>query len=106
MKLKKILVMAMAFAMLIPSFAFADDGPFIKDPTKLRDRPYEWKVYDKNGELVDENIVLIKIKIKLINARHVETYGVKMPDGKEFIKDYYNNIGGKVADDNYVISKG
>lgn len=106
MKFKKILVMAMAFAMLIPSFAFADDGPFIKDPTKLRDRPYEWKVYDKNGELVDENIVLIKIKIKLINARHVETHGVKMPDGKEFIKDYYNNIGGKVADDNYVISKG
>lgn len=98
--------MAMAFAMLIPSFAFADDGPFIKDPTKLRDRPYVWKVYDKNGELVDENIVLIKIKIKLINARHVETHGVKMPDGKEFIKDYYNNIGDKVADDNYVISKG
>lgn len=98
--------MAMAFAMLIPSLAFADDGPFIKDPTKLRDRPYQWKVYDKNGELVDENIVLIKIKIKLINARHVETHGVKMPDGKEFIKDYYNNIGGKVTDDNYVISKG
>lgn len=106
MGFKKILVMAMAFAMLIPSFAFADDGPFIKDPTRLRDRPYEWKVYDKNGELVDENIVLIKIKIKLINARHVETHGVKMPDGKEFIKDYYNNIGDKIADDNYVISKG
>ena len=35
MKLKKILVMAMAFAMLIPSFAFADDGPFIKDLSKL-----------------------------------------------------------------------
>lgn len=106
MKFKKILVMAMAFAMLIPSFAFADDGPFIKDPTKLRDRPYVWKVYDKNGELVDENIVLIKIKIKLINARHVETHGVKMPDGKEFVKNYYNNIGDKVADDNYTISKG
>ena len=41
MKLKKILVMAMAFAMLIPSFAFADDGPFIKDLSKLRAKPYE-----------------------------------------------------------------
>lgn len=103
---KGIIVSAMAIVMLIPSFAFADDGPFIKDLSKLRDRPYEWKVYDKNGELVDENIVLIKIKIKLINARHVETHGVKMPDGKEFIKDYYNNIGDKVTDDNYAISKG
>ena len=106
MKLKKILVMAMAFAMLVPSFAFADDGPFIKDPTKLRDRPYEWKVYDKNGELVDENIIFIKAKMKCISARHVETHGVKMPDGKEFIKDYYNDIGGKVTDDNFIISKG
>lgn len=103
---KGIIVSVMAIVMLIPSFAFADDGPFIKDPTKLRDRPYEWRVYDKNGELVDENVVLIKAKIKCISARHVETHGVKMPDGKEFVKDLYNDIGGKVTDDSLTISKG
>lgn len=36
---KGIIVSAMAIVMLIPSFAFADDGPFIKDLSKLRAKP-------------------------------------------------------------------
>lgn len=99
MKLKKILVMAMAFAMLVPSFAFADDGPFIKDLSKLRAKPYEWQFYDENGKAIDKRVILAEVKMKAISARHIETHGVKIqPDGKEFVKDYFNNRDKKVED--------
>lgn len=99
MKLKKILVMAMAFAMLIPSFAFADDGPFIKDLSKLRAKPYEWQFYDENGKAIDKRVILADVKMKAISARHIETHGVKIqPDGKEFVKDYFNNRDNKLED--------
>lgn len=99
MKLKKILVMAMAFAMLIPSFAFADDGPFIKDLSKLRAKPYEWQFYDENGKAIDKRVILAEVKMKAISARHIETHGVKIqPDGKEFVKDYFNDRDKKVED--------
>lgn len=99
MNLKKILVMAMAFAMLIPSFAFADDGPFIKDLSKLRAKPYEWQFYDENGKAIDKRVILADVKMKAISARHIETHGVKIqPDGKEFVKDYFNNRDNKLED--------
>jgi sortase B cell surface sorting signal len=99
MNLKKILVMAMAFAMLIPSFAFADDGPFIKDLSKLRAKPYEWQFYDENGNAIDKRVILADVKMKAISARHIETHGVKIqPDGKEFVKDYFNNRDNKLED--------
>ena len=99
MKFKKILVMAMAFAMLIPSFAFADDGPFIKDLSKLRAKPYEWQFYDENGKAIDKRVILAEVKMKAISARHIETHGVKIqPDGKEFVKDYFNDRDKKVED--------
>lgn len=99
MKLKKILVMAMAFAMLVPSFAFADDGPFIKDLSKLRAKPYEWQFYDENGKAIDKRVILAEVKMKAISARHIETHGVKIqPDGKEFVKDYFNDRDKKVED--------
>ena len=99
MKLKKILVMAMAFAMLVPSFAFADDGPFIKDLSKLRAKPYEWQFYDENGKAIDKRVILADVKMKAISARHIETHGVKIqPDGKEFVKDYFNNRDNKLED--------
>lgn len=99
MKLKKILVMAMAFAMLIPSFAFADDGPFIKDLSKPRAKPYEWQFYNKNGEAIDRRIVRADIKMKALSARHIETHGVKIqPEGKEFVKDYFNDLDNKLKD--------
>ena len=99
MKLKKFLVMAMAFAMLIPSFAFADDGPFIKDLSKLRAKPYEWQFYDENGKAIDKRVILADVKMKAISARHIETHGVKIqPDGKEFVKDYFNNRDNKLED--------
>lgn len=99
MKLKKILVVAMAFAMLVPSFAFADDGPFIKDLSKLRAKPYEWQFYDENGKAIDKRVILADVKMKAISARHIETHGVKIqPDGKEFVKDYFNDRDKKVED--------
>ena len=99
MKFKKILVMAMAFAMLVPSFAFADDGPFIKDLSKLRAKPYEWQFYDENGKAIDKRVILADVKMKAISARHIETHGVKIqPDGKEFVKDYFNDRDKKVED--------
>lgn len=99
MKLKKFLVMAMAIAMLIPSFAFADDGPFIKDLAKLRAKPYEWQFYDENGKAIDKRVILADVKMKAISARHIETHGVKIqPDGKEFVKDYFNNRDNKLED--------
>ena len=99
MKFKKILVMAMAFAMLVPSFAFADDGPFIKDLSKLRAKPYEWQFYDENGKAIDKRVILADVKMKAISARHIETHGVKIqPDGKEFVKDYFNNRDNKLED--------
>lgn len=91
--------MAMAFAMLIPSFAFADDGPFIKDLSKLRAKPYEWQFYDENGKAIDKRVILAEVKMKAISARHIETHGVKIqPDGKEFVKDYFNDRDKKVED--------
>ena len=91
--------MAMAFAMLIPSFAFADDGPFIKDLSKLRAKPYEWQFYDENGKAIDKRVILADVKMKAISARHIETHGVKIqPDGKEFVKDYFNNRDNKLED--------
>ena len=51
---KGIIVSAMAIVMLIPSFAFADDGPFIKDLSKLRAKPYKWQFYDENGKAIDK----------------------------------------------------
>lgn len=91
--------MAMAFAMLIPSFAFADDGPFIKDLSKLRAKPYEWQFYDENGKAIDKRVILADVKMKAISARHIETHGVKIqPDGKEFVKDYFNDRDKKVED--------
>ena len=99
MNLKKILVMAMAFAMLIPSFAFADDGPFVKNLSKLRAKPYEWQFYDENGKAIDKRVILADVKMKAISARHIETHGVKIqPDGKEFVKDYFNNRDNKLED--------
>ena len=99
MNLKKILVMAMAFAMLVPSFAFADDGPFIKYLSKLRAKPYEWQFYDENGKAIDKRVILADVKMKAISARHIETHGVKIqPDGKEFVKDYFNNRDNKLED--------
>ena len=89
----------MAIVMLIPSFAFADDGPFIKDLSKLRAKPYEWQFYDENGKAIDKRVILAEVKMKAISARHIETHGVKIqPDGKEFVKDYFNDRDKKVED--------
>ena len=96
---KGIIVSAMAIVMLIPSFAFADDGPFIKDLSKLRAKPYEWQFYDENGKAIDKRVILAEVKMKAISARHIETRGVKIqPDGKEFVKDYFNDRDKKVED--------
>ena len=96
---KRIIVSAMAIVMLIPSFAFADDGPFIKDLSKLRAKPYEWQFYDENGKAIDKRVILADVKMKAISARHIETHGVKIqPDGKEFVKDYFNNRDNKLED--------
>lgn len=96
---KGIIVSAMAIVMLIPSFAFADDGPFIKDLSKLRTKPYEWQFYDENGKAIDKRVILAEVKMKAISARHIETHGVKIqPDGKEFVKDYFNDRDKKVED--------
>lgn len=96
---KGIIVSAMAIVMLIPSFAFADDGPFIKDLLKLRAKPYEWQFYDENGKAIDKRVILAEVKMKAISARHIETHGVKIqPDGKEFVKDYFNDRDKKVED--------
>lgn len=96
---KGIIVSAMAIVMLIPSFAFADDGPFIKDLSKLRAKPYEWQFYDENGKAIDKRVILADVKMKAISARHIETHGVKIqPDGKEFVKDYFNDRDKKVED--------
>lgn len=85
--------------MLIPSFAFADNGPFIKDLSKLRAKPYEWQFYDENGNAIDKRVILADVKMKAISARHIETHGVKIqPDGKEFVKDYFNNRDNKLED--------
>jgi len=96
---KGILISVMAVAMLIPSFSFADDGPFIKDLSKLRAKPYEWQFYDENGKAIDKRVILADIKMKALSARHVETHGVKMPDGKEFVKDYFNDLDNKIKDE-------
>lgn len=89
----------MAIVMLIPSFAFADDDPFIKDLSKLRAKPYEWQFYDENGKAIDKRVILADVKMKAISARHIETHGVKIqPDGKEFVKDYFNNRDNKLED--------
>lgn len=94
-----ILISVMAVAMLIPSFSFADDGPFIKDLSKLRAKPYEWQFYDENGKAIDKRVILADVKMKAISARHIETHGVKIqPDGKEFVKDYFNDRDKKVED--------
>ena len=96
---KGITVSVMAIVMLIPSFAFADDGPFIKDLSKLRAKPYEWQFYDENGKAIDKRVILADVKMKAISARHIETHGVKIqPDGKEFVKDYFNNRDNKLED--------
>lgn len=96
---KGIIVSAMAIVMLIPSFAFADDSPFIKDLSKLRAKPYEWQFYDENGNAIDKRVILADVKMKAISARHIETHGVKIqPDGKEFVKDYFNNRDNKLED--------
>lgn len=96
---KGILVSAMTMVMLIPSFSFADDGPFIKDLSKLRAKPYEWQFYDENGKAIDKRVILADVKMKAISARHIETHGVKIqPDGKEFVKDYFNDRDKKVED--------
>lgn len=96
---KRIIVSAMAIVMLIPSFAFADDDPFIKDLSKLRAKPYEWQFYDENGTAIDKRVILAEVKMKAISARHIETHGVKIqPDGKEFVKDYFNDRDKKVED--------
>ena len=96
---KGIIVSAMAIVMLIPSFAFADDGPFIKDLSKLRAKPYEWQFYDENGKAIDKRVILAEVKMKAISARHIETHGVKIqPDGKEFVKDYFNDRDKKIED--------
>ena len=58
---KGIIVSAMAIVMLIPSFAFADDGPFIKDLSKLRAKPYEWQFYDENGKAIDKRVILADV---------------------------------------------
>lgn len=68
----------MAIVMLIPSFAFADDGPFIKDLSKLRAKPYEWQFYDENGKAIDKRVILAEVKMKAISARHIETHGGKI----------------------------
>lgn len=96
---KGILISVMAVAMLIPSFSFADDGPFIKDLSKLRAKPYEWQFYDENGKAIDKRVILADVKMKALSARHVETHGVKMPDGKEFVKDYFNDLDNKIKDE-------
>ena len=96
---KGIIVSAMVVAMLIPSFSFADDGPFIKDLSKLRAKPYEWQFYDENGKAIDKRVILADVKMKALSARHVETHGVKMPDGKEFVKDYFNDLDNKIKDE-------
>lgn len=96
---KRIIVSAIAIMMLVPSFAFADDGPFIKDLSKLRAKPYEWQFYDENGKAIDKRVILADVKMKAISARHIETHGVKIqPDGKEFVKDYFNNRDNKLED--------
>jgi sortase B cell surface sorting signal len=96
---KGMLISVMAVAMLIPSFSFADDGPFIKDLSKLRAKPYEWQFYDENGKAIDKRVILADVKMKALSARHVETHGVKMPDGKEFVKDYFNDLDNKIKDE-------
>lgn len=96
---KGILISVMAVAVLIPSFSFADDGPFIKDLSKLRAKPYEWQFYDENGKAIDKRVILADVKMKALSARHVETHGVKMPDGKEFVKDYFNDLDNKIKDE-------
>ena len=96
---KGILVSVMTMVMLIPSFSFADDGPFIKDLSKLRAKPYEWQFYDENGKAIDKRVILADVKMKALSARHVETHGVKMPDGKEFVKDYFNDLDNKIKDE-------
>ena len=96
---KGILISVIAVAMLIPSFSFADDGPFIKDLSKLRAKPYEWQFYDENGKAIDKRVILADVKMKALSARHVETHGVKMPDGKEFVKDYFNDLDNKIKDE-------
>ena len=93
------LISVMAVAMFIPSFSFADDGPFIKDLSKLRAKPYEWQFYDENGKAIDKRVILADVKMKALSARHVETHGVKMPDGKEFVKDYFNDLDNKIKDE-------
>lgn len=96
---KGVIVSAMAIVMLVPSFSFADDGPFIKDLSKLRAKPYEWQFYDENGKAIDKRVILADVKMKAISARHIETHGVKIqPDGKEFVKDYFNNHDNKLED--------
>lgn len=96
---KGIIVSAIAIVMLVPSFSFADDGPFIKDLSKLRAKPYEWQFYDENGKAIDKRVILADVKMKAISARHIETHGVKIqPDGKEFVKDYFNNRDNKLED--------
>lgn len=96
---KGIIVSAMAIVMLVPSFSFADDEPFIKDLSKLRAKPYEWQFYDENGKAIDKRVILADVKMKAISARHIETHGVKIqPDGKEFVKDYFNNRDNKLED--------
>jgi len=96
---KGMLVSVMTIAMLIPSFSFADNGPFIKDLSKLRAKPYEWQFYDENGKAIDKRVILADVKMKAISARHIETHGVKIqPDGKEFVKDYFNNRDNKLED--------
>lgn len=92
-------IIVLAIVMLIPSFAFADDGPFIKDLSKLRAKPYEWQFYDENGKAIDKRVILAEVKMKAISARHIETHGVKIqPDGKEFVKDYFNDRDNKLED--------
>ena len=55
---KGIIVSAMAIVMLVPSFSFADDEPFIKDLSKLRAKPYEWQFYDENVKAIDKRVIL------------------------------------------------
>lgn len=67
--------------------------------SKLRAKPYEWQFYDENGKAIDKRVILADVKMKAISARHIETHGVKIqPDGKEFVKDYFNNRDNKLED--------
>lgn len=55
--------------------------------------------YDENGKAIDKRVILADVKMKAISARHIETHGVKIqPDGKEFVKDYFNNHDNKLED--------